>query len=105
MVKNNNINFNYGYADTAGHEINIDVDHGVYRSRKTSFQPNAYFTPSPETLIYEINYRNNTPIDITINTQKIDYVTPFRKGKLSIGAKLSTVKTTNNFNLFSVQNG
>lgn len=105
LVKNNNINFNYGYADTAGHEINIDVDHGVYQSRKTSFQPNAYFTPAPETLIYETNYRNNTPIDITINTQKIDYVTPFRKGKLSIGAKLSMVKTTNNFNLFSVQNG
>ena len=101
-VKNENININYSYADTTGHEINIDIDHGIYQSLKTSFQPNSYFTPYPEKLISQINYRNNTPINITINTQKIDFVTPFKKGKLSIGAKLSTVKTNNTFNFFQI---
>ena len=105
VVKNENINFNYGYADTSGHEINIDIDHGVYDSRKTSFQPNAYFSPYPEKLLYQTDYRNSTPINININTQKIDYVTPFKKGKLSVGLKLSTVKTTNTFNLFTISNG
>lgn len=104
-VKNENINLNYSYADTTGHEINIDVDHGVYQSHKTSFQPNAYFTPYPEKLIYQIDYRNNTPINITINTQKIDFVMPFKKGKLSMGAKLSTVETNNTFNFFQIVKG
>ena len=105
IVKNENINVNYGYADTLGHEVNIDIDHGVYNSHKTSFQPNSYFTPYPEKLLYQTDYRNSTPINITINTQKIDYVTPFKKGKLSVGIKLSTVKTINTFNLFTVLNG
>ncbi len=104
-VKNQNINANYRYADTAGHELNIDIDHGFYESRKTSYQPNNYFTPVPETFIYEKNYRNNTPINIAINTQKIDYVTPLKNGKLSMGAKLSHVKTDNNFILYNVIGG
>ena len=105
VIKNENINFNYGYADTLGHEINIDIDHGVYNSRKTSFQPNAYFSAYPEKLLYQTDYRNNTPINITINTQKIDYITPLKKCKLSVGIKLSTVKTKNTFNLFTILNG
>ncbi len=104
-VKNQNINVNYRYADTAGHELNIDIDHGFYESRKTSYQPNNYFTPEPETFIYEKNYRNNTPINIAINTQKIDYVTPLKNGKLSMGAKLSHVKTDNTFILYNVIGG
>ena len=103
-IKNQNFNGNYRYQDTTGQEINIDVDHSYYQSRKTSYQPNSYYTPYPETLIYEKNYRNNTPIDITINTQKIDYITPFAKGKLSAGAKVSHVKTGNTFLLYNVIN-
>ncbi|MBC7422563.1 MAG: TonB-dependent receptor [Ferruginibacter sp.] len=104
-IKNQNVNANYRYADTAGHELNIDIDHGFYESRKTSYQPNNYFTPPPETFIYEKNYRNNTPINIAINTQKIDYVTPLKNGKLSMGAKISHVKTDNKFILYNVVGG
>ena len=104
-IKNENFNVNYNYTDTAGHEINIDIDHGFYRSRKTSYQPNAYYTPAPETLLYQKNYRNNTPTNITINTQKIDYITPFKKGQFSAGVKVSNVKTDNVFNLYNVING
>jgi iron complex outermembrane recepter protein len=104
-VKNENFNGNYHYADTAGHEINIDIDHGFYKSRKTSYQPNTYYTPAPETLLYQAIYRNNTPINITINTQKIDYTAPLKKGLLGIGAKISNVKTNNTFNLYNVING
>ena len=104
VTKNVNFNVNYHYADTTGHEINIDLDHGFYRSRKSSYQPNQYYTPVPETLLYEKNYRNNTPINITINTQKIDYTMPFKKGQLSMGAKFNFVKTDNVFNLYNVIN-
>ena len=104
VTKNVNFNVNYHYADTTGHEINIDLDYGFYRSRKSSYQPNQYYTPVPETLLYEKNYRNNTPINITINTQKIDYTMPFKKGQLSMGAKFNFVKTDNVFNLYNVIN-
>ncbi|WP_394767767.1 TonB-dependent receptor domain-containing protein [Ferruginibacter sp.] len=104
VTENVNFNVNYRYADTTGHEINIDVDHGFYNSRKSSYQPNQYYTPVPETLLYEKNYRNNTPINITINTQKIDYAMPYKKGQLSAGVKFSFVKTNNVFNLYNVIN-
>lgn len=105
VISNENINLNYHFEDTTGHEINIDADHGFYKSRKTSFQPNTYVTPAPETLLSQINYRNNTPIDITINTAKADYVTPFKKGKLSIGAKISFINTNNTFSLYNEVGG
>jgi iron complex outermembrane receptor protein len=104
-TNNQNFNGNYRYADTSGHELNIDIDHGFYKSRKTSYQPNAYYTSSPETLLYEKIYRNSTPANITINTQKIDYETPFKKGKLYVGAKPGHVKTDNAFTLYEVSNG
>ena len=104
-VKNGNFNGNYHYADTTGHEITIDIDHGIYESRKNTYQPNSYYSAPPETLLYQKIYSNNTPINITINTQKIDYVTPIKKGQFSIGAKISNVKTDNTFNLYNVNNG
>lgn len=104
-VKNENFNGNYHYADATGHEINIDIDHGIYESRKSSYQPNSYYTAAPETLLYQTIYKNNTPINITINTQKIDFITPIKKGQFSAGAKISNVKTDNTFNLYTVING
>jgi iron complex outermembrane receptor protein len=64
-VKNANFNANYHYADTTGHEINIDIDYGIYESRKTSYQPNSYYSPSPETLLYQTIYSNHTPKKLT----------------------------------------
>lgn len=104
-IQNQNINLNYHFADTTGHEINIDADHGFYRSRKTSYQPNSYFTPAPETFLSEINYSNNTPIDITINTLKADYITPLSKGKLSLGVKVSNINTNNTFTVYNDLSG
>ena len=41
--------------------------------------------------------RNQTPAEITINTQKLDYALPLNKTtKLEAGAKFSSVKTDNN---------
>lgn len=105
IVKNENINGNYHYADTTGHQINIDIDHGIYKSSKTSYQPNSYYSAPPETLLYQKIYRNNTPINITINTQKIDFINPVKKGQLSVGAKISNVKTNNIFILYNETNG
>ena len=105
LIKNQNLNLNYHFEDSTGHEINVDLDHGFYKNHKTSYQPNSYFTPSPETLLSEENYRNNTPIDITINTAKFDYTTPLKKGKFSAGAKFSHIITDNTFALYDITSG
>lgn len=100
--KNLNANLNYRYADTTGHELNIDVDYGRFSSRGISYQPNKYFfkTTSDEPL--ERNYVSKTPVDITIKSFKVDYEQPFKKGKLGYGAKRSDVKSDNTFNFYNV---
>jgi iron complex outermembrane recepter protein len=104
-TKNSNYNFNYKFADTAGHEFNFDIDYGTFKSRRTSYQPNNYFKPSPEVFLYDKIYRNQTPTDINITTAKIDYETPLKKGKLGVGVKIANVKTDNTFNFYEVISG
>lgn len=100
--KNLNANLNYRYADTTGHELNIDADYGRFSSRGISYQPNKYFfkTTSDEPL--ERNYVSKTPVDITIKSFKVDYEQPFKKGKLGYGVKRSDVKSDNTFNFYNV---
>ena len=104
-TKNLDLNFNYGFNDTSGHSLTLDADYGSYISRRTSYQPNSYFAPYPETFLFDRNYRNETPTDIHIYTAKIDYETPVKKGKLGLGAKISNVKTDNTFNFYNVISG
>ena len=105
MVRNFNYNFNYRYEDTAGHSFNFDADYGRYKSLRSSYQPNYYYLPDPFTLQDEKIYRNNTPNLVKISTAKFDYETPFGKGKLGVGAKISDVHTDNAFNFFNVIGG
>ncbi|MBK7883233.1 MAG: TonB-dependent receptor family protein [Chitinophagaceae bacterium] len=99
--RNGNFNVNYRLADTAGHELNIDADYGMYRNRRSSYQPNAYYSSYPEKFLYERNYKNRTPADINILSAKIDYETPFKKGKFGVGIKFSDVKTDNTFDFYN----
>lgn len=100
--KNLNLNVNYRYADTTGHELNIDADYGRFSSRGVSYQPNKYRFQTSSDEPIERNYVSKTPVDITIKSFKIDYEQPFRKGKLGYGAKLSDVKSDNTFNFYNV---
>lgn len=100
--KNLNVNVNYRYADTTGHELNIDADYGRFSSRGISYQPNQYHFQTTGDEPIERNYVSKTPVDITIKSFKIDYEQPFKKGKLGYGAKLSDVKSDNTFNFFNV---
>jgi len=100
--KNLNLNVNYRYADTTGHELNIDADYGRFSSRGISYQPNKYHFKTGSDEPIERNYVSQTPVDITIKSFKIDYEQPFKKGKLGYGVKLSDVKSDNTFNFFNV---
>lgn len=100
--KNLNVNVNYRYADTTGHELNVDADYGLFVSRGISYQPNKYHFQNTSDAPLERNYVTETPVDITIKSFKIDYEQPFQKGKLGYGIKLSDVKSDNTFNFFNV---
>lgn len=99
-----NGNMNYRYADTLGHELNVDLDYGRYASTSLSYQPNFYKDPTEQTVLYESTYRNSTPTDIDIYTGKVDWEQNLWKGKFSAGAKVSYVKTYNVLDFWNVIN-
>lgn len=96
---NLNGNINYRFIDTAGHELNIDLDYGNYSILSDQYQPNRYYDPSGN-LIGE-NIRNmSAPTDIDIYTVKVDYEQNFKGGKLGYGLKSSYVDSKNDFKRF-----
>lgn len=97
---NANFNVNYRFADTAGRELNIDADYGLFRGQGRSLQPN-YYLGADNSLLYQIVNRNFTPTDIDIYTAKADYEQKKWKGKLGVGAKVSYVRTRNIFDFFT----
>jgi iron complex outermembrane recepter protein len=104
-MKGNNVNFNlnYRFADTAGHELNVDGDYGLYRNKGNQLQPNFYYNPAGTTLLSQVMYRFISPTDINIYTFKADYEQNFQKGRLGFGGKTSVISTENNFQRFNVQ--
>ena len=101
--KNVNFNLNYRFADTSGHELNLDADYGLFRNDGNQLQPNYYFNPAGTVLLSQLFYRFISPTDIDIYTLKADYEQNFQKGRLGIGAKTSVINTANNFQRYDVQ--
>lgn len=105
--KNFNYNINYRFADTMGHELNVDADYGIFRNSNASFLPN-YYKNSDETVdLTSRIYRNMTGTDIDIKSLKADYEQVLNKknpkaGKLGLGFKVSDVTTKNNFDFYNV---
>ena len=102
--KRNNANFNtnYRYADTSGHELNIDADYGMYRIKSDQLQPNYYYDPTFTTINSQYIYNMLAPTDIDIYSLKADYEQNFKKGRLGFGGKSSYVKSDNDFQRYNV---
>jgi iron complex outermembrane recepter protein len=102
--KNINYNLNYRFADTSGHELNIDADMSQFRNRATSLLPNRYRDATDTRTLTERIYWNTTPVDIDIQSLKADFETPPSKkaGKLGLGFKTSNVVTDNTFGFYNV---
>ena len=100
--KNVNFNLNYRFADTSGHELNLDADYGLFRNEGNQLQPNYYYNPSETVLISQTIYRFISPTDINIYTFKADYEQNFQKGRLGIGGKIASISTENNFQRYDV---
>ena len=101
---NSNFNVNYRFADTSGHELNIDADRGFFTGRGESLQPNLYKDAVSGAVLRQRVFANNTPINVDIYTAKADSEQNFKKGKLGVGVKFSSVKTDNTFDFFDVNN-
>jgi hypothetical protein len=103
--KNGSVNLNFRTQfDTAGTELTADADYLKYSSNGTQvFENNSYYpdwVKKGGKLI-----RSQLPINIDIQSFKMDYTRPFKSGlKLEAGVKTSFVKTTNGafyYNVFS----
>jgi iron complex outermembrane recepter protein len=101
--KKNNINgnLNYRYADSTGHELNVDADYGAYRNKSDQYQPNFYFDANNNALYSRI-YDMIAPTDIDIYSAKADYEQNFKKGRLGLGGKISFVESSNDFDRYDV---
>lgn len=102
--KRNNINgnLNYRYADSAGHELNMDADYGFYHITSDQNQPNYYYDPSNNIIGTPRIYNMLAPTDISIYSYKADYEQNFKKGRLGIGGKVSYVESDNDFSRYDV---
>ena len=99
---NNNINLNYRYKGNEGRSLNIDLDAGLYRNKKTELQPNFYKTADGSEILNARTNFTDSPNDIDIYTFKLDYEMPGLGGNLGLGAKTSFVKTDNLFDFYNV---
>ncbi|MEZ4799022.1 MAG: TonB-dependent receptor [Flavobacteriales bacterium] len=97
-------NLNYHFADTSGHDLNLDVDYGNYAMYNNSYQPNRYLDLNENFMLYENNFRNNTRTDIRLYTAKGDYEQNLFKGRLGAGFKSSYVETDNKLDFYNVIN-
>ncbi|MFT3825828.1 MAG: TonB-dependent receptor [Chitinophagaceae bacterium] len=100
--KNVNANVNYRYADTSGHELNVDGDYGWFRIRNNQLQPNYYYNPSNGNEIDRKVYNMVAPTDINMYSVKADYEQNFKKGRLGIGGKTYFVNSVNDFQRYDV---
>ncbi|HWK02399.1 MAG TPA: outer membrane beta-barrel family protein [Puia sp.] len=98
---NTNLNVNYRYADTSGHELTVDADYGAYRITNNQLQPNVYYDPAGKPLD-SITYNMLSPSNIKIYSGKLDYEQNFWKGRLGFGFKASYVTSGNNFEQYDI---
>ena len=102
--RNVNFNTNYRFADTSGHELNVDLDYGFYKNTSDQLQPNDIYDASGTNFKESETYNMFMPSDIDIYSVKADYEQNLKGGKLGIGAKISFVKTDNTFQRFNTSN-
>lgn len=97
-----NYNVNYRYNDTAGRSLTIDADYSTNDMKDFQYQPNRYFNPNSNSLMYENIYHFQQPSVINLASFKADYESNLWKGKLGVGAKYALVETENTFAKFDV---
>ncbi len=99
-----NVDLNYHYTDSSGHDLTANADYGLYRIRSNQLQPNNYYDSTGKNFLYSNDYNILSPTNIYIYSIKLDYQANFLKGQLGVGGKVSYVNTQNNFQEYDVLN-
>ncbi|HEY6902398.1 MAG TPA: outer membrane beta-barrel protein [Puia sp.] len=100
---NGNFNLNYHHTDSAGHDLSIDADYGIYRLKTDQLQPNLYYDPTGAHLLVSNIYNMLAPTNIDIYSLKSDYEQNFAKGRLGLGFKTTYTVSDNDFQQFNVR--
>ncbi|MEP6928112.1 MAG: outer membrane beta-barrel family protein [Ginsengibacter sp.] len=95
------INLNYRYSDSSGHELNMDADYSYFTLRSNQYQPNIFYDPLQQNILYENNYSMITPSDIDLYSFKADYEQNLKKGRLGFGGKIAFINSDNLFNFYN----
>ncbi|CAN5608574.1 outer membrane beta-barrel family protein [soil metagenome] len=98
------INLNYRYADSTGHDLAVDADYGHFGLRSNQYQPNVFYDPSLQNILYQHNYSMITPAIIDLYSIKVDYEEDFKKGRLGVGGKVAFINGDNLFNFYNHDN-
>jgi len=96
----NNFNLNYRYQDSSGAELTADLDYGRFFSFEDRLVTNKYRVPGLEKPTTNYVFRINTPVSVGFGTAKVDYEQKLFGGTISVGGRLSKVRTVNTFNFF-----
>jgi hypothetical protein len=105
--KNISTNLNYRrLLDKKGKEITSDIDFLRYTSANDLFMVNSYTNAAGSPLAKADTLTGLLPQDINVYSARVDYLHPINKtAKFEAGLKTSIVRTDNNANYDSIQNG
>lgn len=97
---NSSANLNYRFKDTTGVTLSIDVDAAQFQRDLLDKLPNYYLSPNGETVYTERITEQETPIEITMYSAKLDYERPFLGGLFAGGGKWAKVETANTLDYY-----
>ncbi|MFN3940676.1 MAG: outer membrane beta-barrel family protein, partial [Chitinophagales bacterium] len=97
-------NINYRFDNLKGVTWNVDADYGRYDNFSNAYQPNTYYDPVADTVIFESIYASEAPTYIQLYTANIDHERSLWNGKLGAGIKYSYVITDNTYRFYNVVN-
>ncbi len=99
------VNANYRWEGADEQSLTMDLDYGLYKGRRNSYQPNVYYNGAEDQLLSERIYEMNTPLNIYILSAKSDYAFQWLETAIGLGAKASKVSTDNSFKFYDVASG
>ncbi|MCE3281342.1 MAG: outer rane beta-barrel protein [Chitinophagaceae bacterium] len=99
---NTNYNINFKHSDTAGRDLNIDVDHSVFDIITDQLLTNIYLNASGTAETSREVNNMVSPTEIRIYSGKVDYEQHLNKGRFGIGGKTSIIRTDNDFQRYNI---
>jgi len=92
--------------DTTGQQISADFDYSKFKNNSNAYYMTNFFLPDGSVQQPSAFLGNITPSNIDIHVGKVDYALPINKTlKMEAGAKYSDVKTDNDLQQSTIENG